>query len=55
MHWVDSYYLQGWLATKLEATAAEQAAWRVDPKRAGSAANVRAHALIELVTSLVWM
>jgi len=35
VRWVDSYYLQGWLATKLEATGQTQAVWRVDPKRAG--------------------
>lgn len=35
VRWVDSYYIQGWLASKLEATGNEQASWRVDPKKAG--------------------
>ena len=35
MHRAVSHYLQGWLATKLEATGQTQAVWRVDPKRAG--------------------
>ena len=35
VRWVDSYYIQGWLATKLESTGQQQASWRVDPKRAG--------------------
>ena len=29
-------YLQGWLATRLEATGQKQAAWRTDPRRAGA-------------------
>jgi predicted dehydrogenase len=36
VRWVDAYYLQGWLATKLEDTGQQQASWRVDPKKAGA-------------------
>src|SRR5262245_34735829 len=32
---VEAWYPQGWLATKLEADNQKQAAWRVDPARAG--------------------
>jgi predicted dehydrogenase len=32
---VEAWYPQGWLATKLEADHQKQAAWRVDPSRAG--------------------
>ena len=35
VRWVDSYYIQGWLATKLEATGQMQASWRTNPKLAG--------------------
>jgi len=38
VRWVDSYYIQGWLSTKLEDTGQQQASWRVDPKRAGAQA-----------------
>ncbi|MGA3143228.1 MAG: Gfo/Idh/MocA family oxidoreductase [Verrucomicrobiota bacterium] len=51
VRWVDSYYLQGWLATKLEATGQQQASWRVDPKRAGSSGcggDIGTHALMQL-------
>jgi predicted dehydrogenase len=51
VRWVDSYYLQGWLATKLEATGQQQAAWRVDPKRAGGSGcggDIGTHALMQL-------
>ena len=33
---VEAWYPQGWLATKIEADNQKQAAWRVDPSRAGS-------------------
>ena len=36
IRWVDSYYIQGWLATKLESTGQTQAKWRVNPKLAGA-------------------
>jgi predicted dehydrogenase len=51
VRWVDSYYLQGWLATKLEATGQQQASWRVDPKRAGGSGcggDIATHALMQL-------
>ncbi len=51
VRWVDSYYLQGWLATKLEASGQQQAAWRVDPKRAGGSGcggDIGTHALMQL-------
>jgi len=32
---VEAWYYQGWLATKLEAENQKQAAWRVDPSKAG--------------------
>ena len=51
VRWVDSYYIQGWLATKLEASGQQQAAWRVDPKRAGGSGcggDIGTHALMQL-------
>ena len=51
VRWVDSYYIQGWLATKLEATGQQQASWRVDPKRAGGSGcggDIGTHALMQL-------
>jgi len=51
VRWVDSYYIQGWLATRLEATGQQQASWRVDPKRAGGSGcggDIGTHALMQL-------
>jgi predicted dehydrogenase len=51
VRWVDSYYLQGWLATKVEATGQQQASWRVDPKKAGGSGcggDIGTHALMQL-------
>jgi predicted dehydrogenase len=51
VRWVDSYYIQGWLASKIEATGQQQAAWRVDPKRAGGSGcggDIGTHALMQL-------
>ena len=51
VRWVDAYYLQGWLASKLEATGQQQASWRVDPKRAGGygcGGDIGTHALMQL-------
>lgn len=51
VRWVDSYYLQGWLASKLEDTGQTQAAWRTDPKRAGASGcggDIGIHALQQL-------
>ena len=51
VRWVDSYYIQGWLATKLEATGQQQAAWRTNPKLAGGSGcggDIGTHALMHL-------
>jgi predicted dehydrogenase len=51
VRWVDSYYLQGWLATKLEATGQMQATWRTNPKLAGGSGcggDIGTHALTQL-------
>jgi predicted dehydrogenase len=51
VRWVDSCYLQGWLATKLEATGQMQAAWRTNPKLAGGSGcggDIGTHALMQL-------
>jgi predicted dehydrogenase len=51
VRWVDSYYLQGWLATKLESTGQMQAAWRTNPKLAGGSGcggDIGTHALMQL-------
>lgn len=51
VRWVDSSYLQGWLATKLEASGQMQAAWRTNPKLAGGSGcggDIGTHALMHL-------
>jgi len=56
VRWVDAYYNQGWLATKLEnapdGTGGKmQASWRVDPKKAGGSGcggDIGTHALMEV-------
>lgn len=51
VRWVDTYYLQGWLASKLEDTGQMQAAWRTDPKRAGASGcggDIGIHAMQQL-------
>jgi predicted dehydrogenase len=51
VRWVDSSYIQGWLATKLEATGQTQAAWRTNPKLAGGSGcggDIGTHALMQL-------
>ncbi len=51
VRWVDSCYLQGWLATRLEATGQMQAAWRTNPKLAGGSGcggDIGTHALMQL-------
>jgi predicted dehydrogenase len=51
IRWVDSYYIQGWLATKLEASGQMQAAWRTNPKLAGGSGcggDIGTHALMQL-------
>ena len=51
VRWADSYYLQGWLATKLEDTGQMQASWRTDPKKAGASCcggDIGTHAFMQL-------
>ncbi len=51
VRWADAYYLQGWLATRLEETGQMQAAWRTDPKRAGASGcggDIGSHAFMQL-------
>jgi predicted dehydrogenase len=51
VRWVDAYYIQGWLATRLEATGQMQAAWRTNPKLAGCSGcggDIGTHALMQL-------
>jgi predicted dehydrogenase len=51
IRWVDAYYLQGWLATKLEDTGQQQAVWRTNPKMAGGSGcggDIGTHALMQL-------
>ena len=51
VRWADSYYLQGWLATRLEKSGQPQALWRTDPKRAGASCcggDIGTHAFMQL-------
>ena len=51
VRWVDAYYIQGWLATRLEETGQMQASWRTDPKQAGASCcggDIGTHALMQL-------
>ena len=51
VRWVDSYYLQGWLADRTEDQGVIQAEWRVDPKQAGASCcggDIGTHALMHL-------
>jgi predicted dehydrogenase len=51
IRWVDAYYLQGWLATRLETTGQMQASWRTDPKKAGASCcggDIGTHAFMQL-------
>ncbi|MBL7221694.1 MAG: Gfo/Idh/MocA family oxidoreductase [Phycisphaerae bacterium] len=51
VRWCDSYYLQGWLATRLEAEGQMQASWRTDPKMAGASCcggDIGTHAYMQL-------
>jgi len=48
---VNTYYWQGWLATALEETGQQQAAWRTDPKQAGASCcggDIGTHAFMQL-------
>jgi len=51
LRWVDSSYIQGWLAARTEDQGIQQAEWRVDPKRAGKSCcggDIGTHALMHL-------
>jgi predicted dehydrogenase len=51
VRWVDSSYIQGWLATRLEATGQRQALWRTNPKLSGASGcggDIGTHALMQL-------
>ncbi len=51
VRWVDSYYIQGWLAGRTEDQGVMQAEWRVDPKQAGASCcggDIGTHALMQL-------
>lgn len=51
VRWVDSAYLQGWLAEKAEDAGIQQAEWRTDPKRSGISncgGDIGTHALMQL-------
>lgn len=51
IRWVDAYYLQGWLATRLEQDGQMQASWRTDPKQAGASGcggDIGSHAFMQL-------
>ncbi len=52
IRWVDSSYIQGWLATQVENNkGAEGAQWRTDPKRSGGSlcgGDIGTHALMQL-------
>jgi predicted dehydrogenase len=51
IRWVDSCYLQGWLADRTEDMGVMQAEWRVDPERAGASGcggDIGTHGLMQL-------
>ncbi|MEX0329964.1 MAG: Gfo/Idh/MocA family protein [Puniceicoccaceae bacterium] len=51
VRWVDSSYIQGWLAGKTEEAGVQQAEWRTDPARAGASncgGDIGTHALMQL-------
>jgi len=51
VRWVDAYYLQGWLATRLEKSGQMQASWRTNPKMAGASCcggDIGSHAFMQL-------
>lgn len=55
---IRSFYIQGWLRTKLEDSDQKQAAWRTDPKRSGAAGcfgDIATHAynLARFTTGLI--
>ncbi len=52
IRWVDSSYIQGWLANKIEKDGGDTGAdWRTDPKRSGGSlcgGDIGTHALMQL-------
>src|SRR5262245_9895239 len=55
---VRSFYIQGWLRTRLESQDQKQAAWRTDPKRSGAAGcfgdiGTHAYNLARFITGLI--
>jgi len=51
VRWADAYYLQGWLATRLESFGQMQASWRTNPKMAGASCcggDIGTHAYMQL-------
>ena len=51
VRWGDAYYLQGWLATRLEKSGQMQASWRTNPKMAGASCcggDIGSHAFMQL-------
>jgi predicted dehydrogenase len=51
VRWVDSAYIQGWLAGKTEESGVQQAEWRTDPKKSGASncgGDIGTHALMQL-------
>ncbi len=54
---VETWYPQGWLATKLEESGQKQASWRVDPKKSGASGcggdiGTHAYEFVRFVTGL---
>ncbi|MFM7151901.1 MAG: Gfo/Idh/MocA family protein, partial [Gemmataceae bacterium] len=55
---IRSFYIQGWLRTRLESSDQKQAAWRTDPKRSGIAGcfgdiGTHAYNLARFITGLI--
>jgi predicted dehydrogenase len=55
---IRSFYVQGWLRTRLEAEGQKQASWRTDPKRSGAAGcfgdiGTHAYNLARFITGLL--
>ncbi|MGJ8651261.1 MAG: Gfo/Idh/MocA family protein [Opitutaceae bacterium] len=51
VRWVDSSYIQGWLAGKAEDEGIQQAEWRADPAKTGASncgGDIGTHALMQL-------
>lgn len=51
IRWVDSHYIQGWLASRLETTGNKGAAWRLNRARTGVSncgGDIGTHALMQL-------